>query len=93
MELEITWGRVFRVWWAYTWRNLIALVIAVIVGWKLGYFLGYVAAATGIPTYIIRSSALPLGFLFGFVTSMIVLKMILGKTYGDFRLVLLSAVS
>lgn len=26
MELEIAWGRVIRVWWAYLWRNLAILI-------------------------------------------------------------------
>jgi hypothetical protein len=93
MELEITWGRAVRVWWAYVRRNLIALVVAIILGGVLGFIVGFVGAAIGIPTLIHRSFAALLCCSVGFAISIVPVKMILGKTYGDFRLVLLSAVS
>ena len=90
MELEITWSRVIRVWGAYLWRYLIALVVAIIIGAIIGFILGLVGAAIGIPTGITALVAGILGGLLGLVGCIIPLKMILGKNYGEFRLVLLS---
>ena len=90
MELEITWSRVIRVWWAYLWRYLIALIVAIIIGAIIGFILGLVGAAIGIPTGITALVAGILGGLLGLVGCIIPLKMILGKNYGEFRLVLLS---
>jgi hypothetical protein len=89
MELEITWRRIVRVWWAYTWRNLIALVAAAIIGGIIGFILGFVGHFIGIPTGVIQIIAAVIGCSVGLIVSLIPMKMILGKNYGEFRLVLL----
>jgi hypothetical protein len=30
MELEITWRRAARIWLSYLWRNLIAIIVAML---------------------------------------------------------------
>lgn len=90
MEVEITWGRVIRVWWAYLWRNLIAIVLAAIAGGIAGFILGFIMGAMGIAPKTIQIVAAPLGGLLGLAFSVIPMKMILGKDFGQFRLVLVS---
>jgi len=86
MELEITWGRVVRIWWSWLWRASIAVLLVFpvvgIIAFIL-YFLGFSK-----PVALIVCPLL--AFLLGMVTGIIPFKLILGKNFGDFRLVLLS---
>lgn len=88
MELEVTWGRAARVWWAYFWRNLLAIVGAVVVGAILGGILGMVLGAMGLSPSTIKIVVAPISIILGFGISIIPVKMILGKDFGAFRLVL-----
>jgi hypothetical protein len=88
MELEITWKRAVAVWWAYLWRNLIVIAIAMIIGGIIGGMLGYIMEMLGASVETIRSISIPLGAIIGLAISIIPVKMILGKDFGEFRLVL-----
>jgi hypothetical protein len=88
MELEITWGRVVRIWWAYAWRNLIAIVVAMLAGGIMGGIMGFILGAAGVPIETIKIIVMPIGFILGLVISVFPMKMILGKNFGEFRLVL-----
>ena len=90
MEVEITWGRVVRVWWSYLWRNLIFVALSAIAGGVLGYILGYIMGGLGVATSTIQLVITPLAVLIGLALSLIPIKMILGKDFGQFRLVLVS---
>jgi type III secretory pathway component EscS len=90
VELEITWSRVARIWWSYLWRNLIAIVGAVIIGAIVGLVFGFVLGTLGVETETIKMIVQPIGFLIGLGISIIPLKLILGKDFGEFRLVLVS---
>jgi len=90
MELEITWGRAARVWFAYVWRNLLTLVLAVILGGILGLVVGILANAVGMPREAGQRLTVVLSALVGIGVSIIPIRMILGKDFGEFRLVLLS---
>jgi hypothetical protein len=87
MELDITWDRVVRVWWALLWRNLIAVVAAVLIGSVIGGIIGVILGMAGVPVGTIRIIVMPIGIIIGFAVSIVPLKMILGKDFGDFRLV------
>ncbi len=90
MELEITWSRAVRVWWSYLWRNLIAIVVAMIIGMVIGAIIGFILGAMGVPVRTIQILVAPIGFVIGLAISIVPLKMILGKDFGEFRLVLLA---
>src|SRR5947207_1370350 len=60
MEMEITWGNVIRVWWAYFWRNLIALIAAVVIGAIVGGILGFVMGMLGVPVTTIQFVTAPI---------------------------------
>ena len=89
MELEITWKRCFRVWWSYVWRNLIAIVVSMIAGGILGFGLGLILGIAGFSVETIQIVVTPIGFILGLLISVVPMKMILGKDFGEFRLVLL----
>jgi len=90
MEIEVTWGRVVRVWWAYLWRNLIAIVAAGILGGIVGFVIGVVMGSLGFDATTIKYTATTIGAVLGLVVSVIPMKMILGKDFGEFRLVLVA---
>jgi hypothetical protein len=91
MELEVTWGRTIKVWWAYAWRNLLALVIGVIAASILGFVVGFALGAAGVASSTIKAVTLPLGFIAGIAFSIIPMKLILGRNFGEFRLALVRA--
>jgi len=88
MELEITWMRTIKVWWSYLWRNLIAIIVAMLVGAIIGFILGFIMGALGISSQTIRFVVAPISGIIGLLISIVPMKMILGKNYGEFRLVL-----
>jgi hypothetical protein len=90
MELEITCSRVIRVWWSYLWRNLIAILVSMIVGFIVGFIIGFIMGAMGFSIMAIQLVTAPLGFVIGLAISIVPMKMILGKDFGEFRLVLLA---
>ena len=90
MELEITWNRVLRVWWSYLWRNLICIVVGMLLGMVFGFIVGFIMGAMGFPPRVIVFVTAPIGFVMGLAISIVPMKMILGKDYGEFRLVLLA---
>jgi hypothetical protein len=93
MELDVTWPRAIRIWWSYLWRNVIAVIVAMLIGAVIGGVLGGVLTVLGASLTTIRIVCFPLGFVIGLVVSVFPLKMILGKDFGEFRLVLLSNAS
>lgn len=90
MELEVTWGRATLVWWSYFWRSLIGMFVAAIIGGVIGGILGFVLAVAGASAAIIKIVAMPIGAVIGLGISIVPIKMILGKDFGEFRLVLVS---
>jgi hypothetical protein len=90
MELEVTWKRTIRVWWAYFWRNLFAIVAAMMCGMVVGFIIGVIMGLMGAPIWAVQLVVAPLGFLIGLAISVVPVKMILGKDFGEFRLVLLA---
>lgn len=90
MELEITWKRTIRIWWSYFWRNLIAIIASMITGGIVGAILGVTLGALGVSVETIQIIVMPVGFIIGLAISIIPLKMILGKDFGEYRLVLIS---
>lgn len=90
MELEITWGRTIRVWWAYWWRCLLVSLVAAFISGVLGIFVGAVAEALGAQPEQAAWIGFPIGAAVGLAASVLPIKMVLGKHFGDFRLVLLA---
>lgn len=90
MELEITWSRAVRVWWSYLWRNLFAIAVAMLIGMVVGGVIGFILGMMGVSIRTIQIVVAPIGFVLGVAISIVPIKMILGKDFGEFRLVLLA---
>lgn len=92
MELEITWGRMLRVWWAHFWRSMIAAIVGMLLGGVVGFILGAILYASGVTSpETIQIIVGPIGFIIGVFISIFPMKMILGKDFGEFRLVLVES--
>ena len=92
MELEVTWNRAIRVWWAYAWRNLIGVLISMIAGLIIGFMVGGIMRMMGFPPLATQIVIGILSGLCGLAISVVPMKLILGKEFRDFRLVLISKV-
>ena len=90
MELEITWGRFIRVWWAHYWRCLIAMIICFIICSIIGFIIGFVMGMLGASIRMIQVVSFTIGLIIGLGVSLVPMRMILGKDFGEFRLVLIS---
>ena len=90
MELEVTWGRAVRVWWAYMWRNLLAIVATIAAGGAAGFLIGFVMGAAGVPIKTIQVASTVVGAILGLAISVVPVKLILGRDFGEFRVVLLA---
>ncbi len=89
MELEVTWGRTVKVWWAYLWRAIIAMIAGAVAGVIVGGIIGLILGLLGAPIHIVPFITAPIGLGMGLAISIVPIKLILGKDFGEFRLVLL----
>jgi hypothetical protein len=86
-ELEVTWGRILRFWWAFFWRGV---VIAVPIGAVIGALLGATVAMMGHPEWV-HSPWFRLGSAVIWLPIVpIVLRMAFRKKYSDFRIAFVS---
>jgi hypothetical protein len=88
MELEVTWARVVRVWWALFWRGLLAMLAAALAGGGVGFVVGFILGVLGTPIPTIQVICGFLGAILGLFISFVPVRLILARDYGDFRLAL-----
>lgn len=91
MEVEITWKRTLPIWWAYFWRNIMAVVASIMVGSFVGLIIGFILDVMGIWNDTMNVVCRIIGTVIGLAFSVVPMKMILGKKFGNYRLVLVSA--
>lgn len=82
---EITWGQALSVWWAFMWR---CTVWSMVMGVTLGAVGGGIAGAVG---HVDKAGMIGvvLGYLGSIPVSMYAMKVVLGKQFNGFRVVLL----
>lgn len=88
MEVEVTWGRTLRVWWAYLWRSIIAVFVAMLVGAILGFIIGFIMGFLEAPILATQLVGATVGGIVGLAASVVPMRLILGKDFGEFRLAL-----
>lgn len=89
MELEVTWKRALKVWWAFLWRNVLAVLMTVILSAIAGFMVSVILGLLGVGDNVLLIIAQSLGIVIGLLVSIIPVKLILGRDYGEFRLVLI----
>ena len=77
-EVELNWERAIKVWWSLFWRG-------VLFGGIAGFIAGFIVGFLGAPN--LGGLA---GLVVGIPIGMWVVKIILAKSYSDFRLTLVS---
>ena len=87
-EVEITWGRAFKVWWSLFWRGVLFGGLA---GFVAGFIIGFVGILAGIEREVIDLLSTIAGFLVSIPIGIWVVKWVLGKKFSDFRFALVSA--
>ncbi|MBM3116800.1 hypothetical protein [Jeongeupia naejangsanensis] len=91
MELEMTWRRAMRVWWAYTWRVFVlGLLAAMVFGISAGVIAAYMLGKTGSPGEVPRLAIGAIGSVLGAWLSIVSMKCVLGCNFGEFRVALIS---
>jgi len=91
MELDVTWKRAIRVWWAYLWRSLIVVIVGSVLAGIVGGIIGFIMSMMGADGDSISMLVMPIGMLIGILISIVPIKLILGKDFGEFRLVLIQS--
>jgi hypothetical protein len=94
VELEATWGRAVRVWWAVTWRSLLlAVCVGAGLGCCAGGFIGVLGAFVGASQArvqeVIQLVTLPIGALMGLLAGMWATRVVLRKKFRHFRIALI----
>lgn len=84
-ELEVTWMRAFKVWWSLTWRIIVySMIFGIVIGMPLGLAAAALGIGQGQASVILQNLATVIGLILGIW----ILKVVLTKSYSDFRIVL-----
>jgi xanthine/uracil permease len=86
-EVEITIGKLLRIYWLLLWR---AAVGAAIIGGMFGFVIGLVMGLARFPREQIALVTGPVGLVVGVIWSVFVLRMMLEKQYKDFRIAVIA---
>ncbi len=89
IELKPTLRRVIKIWWAYVWRYAVACAVSFVIAAVAGAVLGYSMGARGYSREVTKATAYAVGLFIGVATTIVPLKLIIGKQFKGFRLVLL----
>lgn len=83
-ELEATYPLALKVWWAIVWRTI---SLGVLAGLALGFVFGIASAVTGLmlPQYVHAI----IGLFGGMAACLWVLKRLMTKGFGNYRLAVL----
>ncbi|MGY3441617.1 GYF domain-containing protein [Bradyrhizobium sp. USDA 4473] len=85
-ELDITLGRLLRIYWLFIWRSLLG---SVLIGAAIGFVIGLVMGVLGAPKPLLQSTTGLAGAVVGLIWSIVCLRMALEKKYSGFRIALL----
>jgi hypothetical protein len=85
--LELTWMRATKIWWSLLWRTV---VFSALLGVLVGAIVGIALAALNFGTIAIAIIAQVLGTLGSIPIAVAVTRHVLGKSWSDFRIVLVT---
>jgi len=89
--LPVTWGKVVRIWWAYTWRVLLFSIGVVFV---FGVAVGFCTALLGLSgpmSVSLHVLSSVVGLIISVWISVCVMKRIISKRLGDFKIILVKS--
>jgi len=84
-ELDITWQRAIRIWWAWFWRTLaLSIVCSGLIGFAIGLFGAMLGFRNTAPLSMIT------GIVVGVIAGVAMLVTSLKKSYPGFRVALIA---
>lgn len=90
VEVELTWGRILKIWWNLLWRYLL---YALIFGLVIGFFIVIVMRFARFDKATYDLMVLIMATITALIVSIWVVKNVFQKKrFGDFRIVLLTDV-
>ena len=88
VEVEVTWGKVTKIWWSILWRYIL---FAALIGGVIGFIVGIFATIAHIDKVTLGRTCLIGGLLTAFPVSLwVLMKVIQKKNFGDFRIALMT---
>jgi hypothetical protein len=84
-ELEITWLRALKIWWSIVWRTMLYSILFSILA---GIPIAISTAALGFDEAVALQVGRLIGLVIGFIVAVWVVKIVLGKSFSDFRIAL-----
>ena len=85
--VQVTWLRVFKVWWSLLWRGLLSIFLAAA---GLGYILGFFMGLVKVEPEIIKAVCIIVGYIVSIPIGIAVTKLVLKIHYSDFRVALIT---
>lgn len=83
-EVEVTFGRLLSIWWAWTWRSVL---VAMLLGGAIGFIAGLILALLGQPPQ--TGPIMAFNFLIGLLVGIWMLARVLKMSFPDFRIALI----
>ena len=87
-EVPPTVWRVVPIWWAYLWRYILAVLGSFVVAAGVGLVLGVWIGLQGYTIEQARPALYAVGFAISLLTPIVPLRLIIGRKYGRYRLIL-----
>lgn len=88
VEVEVTWGKVTKIWWSFLWRYIL---FAALIGGVIGFIVGIFATIVHMDKVTLGRICLIGGLLTAFPVSLwVLMKVIRKKNFGDFRMALMT---
>jgi hypothetical protein len=92
-KVEITWGRVAKVWWCLLWRTYLDFLVIIIAVWGIRTLIAFCVASligelTNETKELITTPCNAVGTLLLIYISFVVVRFIFKKKFSDFRIVL-----
>lgn len=88
IELTPVWNHIIHIWWAHLWRILVSFIVAFFVSFSVSFLLAMILSLFRVPINIIAVIAYPIAALIWLGITIFPMKMIIGKKFNGFRLVI-----
>lgn len=89
-ETTVTWWRASRIWWAYCWRLVALAAILSVLGGVFAVGATEIVAQYGLPAQHAITGMVPIALALLALIVVAPIKLIVGKRYGRYRLVLVT---
>ena len=89
-SLDVTFSRATKVWWSLAWR---AVLFGVLAGMAAGFVIGVIAVAAHVPRERMSTLGGVTGLAVGIPVGILVVQMVLRKSWSDFRIVLVPTIN